>query len=589
MDLPELTQAEGRLREAFSQGGHVVVGPESGPGADAAGGESWAPEGTVRAEVLRDLLLSQARPPAMLSISGAKITGPLNLDFLPIGCPVRLAGCWFAAPVTARWAQLRLLDLSGSVLPGLDLDGSHINGPLRLGRSRVQDLSAVHATVKGDVILDGAVLTRSGDEAEAAMVAHTLTVGGGLHARDLTAEGGIVLRTARITGNLNLENAHLTGGPGPALHCTDIEIGSDLLARNATIEGEIRLSGGSFAGPVNLHGATITHPGQVAFAAQHAQLGELLRMTHTTVHGLTRLETVRISGALLLADAHLDNPGEVALDAAAAQIGRIDAERLRADGTVNLRGAVVSGQVNLAHADLSAPASAESPTSARAVALRASSCTIGELWLISSRIQGVLNLRRSQIGQLYLTPEAAQGPIRTDGLTYASLLPRLPAEQRIRTLQADPDGYLPQPYQQLAASYLAVDDDVAARAVRLAGQRRHRATLPWHTRIWGHLLDVTVGYGYQPGRAARWLTLLTVVGTIVFGLHHPLPLKPGETPDFNPLVYTLDLLLPIIDFGQEKAFKPQGLYQWLSYLLIASGWILASTVVAGLSRTLRRK
>ncbi|TDD39102.1 membrane-associated oxidoreductase [Saccharopolyspora elongata] len=584
-----MTQAERRLCEAFPQGRHVVVSPGSEPGADAAGGESWGPERTIRAEVLRDLLLGEVRPPALLSISGAKIIGQLNLDFMQISFPVQLVGCWFAAPVTAQWAQLRLLQLSGSILPGLDLDGSHIDGHLWLSRCRVRGLSAVHASVKGDVILDGAVLTRRGDEAEAAMVAHNLTVGGGLRARDITVDGGIVLRTGRITGNLTVDDAHLTGGPGPALHCTGIGLGSALLARNATVDGEIRLSGGTFAGPVNLHGATITHPGQVAVAAEHARLDELLCMTHTTVHGLTRLDAARIAGSLLLADARLDNPGDVALDAAAVQAGRVEAERLRADGTVNLRGAVISGQVNLAHADLSAPASTEPPTAPRAVALRASSCTIGELWLISSRIQGVLNLRRSQIGQLYLTPEAARAPIRMDGLTYTSLIPRLPADQRIRTLQADPDGYLPQPYQQLAASYLVVGDDAAARAVRLAGQRRRRATLPWRTRIWGHLLDVTVGYGYHPGRAARWLTLLTAVGAVVFGLHHPPPLKPGEAPNFNPLIYTLDLLLPIIDFGQEKAFKPEGVYQWLSYLLIASGWILATTVIAGLSRTLSRQ
>ncbi|MFI0470285.1 hypothetical protein ACH347_39990 [Saccharopolyspora sp. 5N102] len=89
MDLPELTQAERRLCEAFPQGRHVVVSPGSEPGADAAGGESWGPERTIRAEVLRDLLLGEVRPPALLSISGAKIIGQLNLDFMQISFPGR--------------------------------------------------------------------------------------------------------------------------------------------------------------------------------------------------------------------------------------------------------------------------------------------------------------------------------------------------------------------------------------------------------------------------------------------------------------------------------------------------------------------
>lgn len=66
-------------------------------------------------------------------------------------------------------------------------------------------------------------------------------------------------------------------------------------------------------------------------------------------------------------------------------------------------------------------------------------------------------------------------------------------------------------------------------------------------------------------------------------------LKPAESPDFNPVFYTLDLLLPVISFGQEGAFKPAGVYQTLSYVLIVTGWILATTVVTGITRTVSRQ
>jgi hypothetical protein len=32
----------------------------------------------------------------------------------------------------------------------------------------------------------------------------------------------------------------------------------------------------------------------------------------------------------------------------------------------------------------------------------------------------------------------------------------------------------------------------------------------------------------------------------------------------------MDLLLPIVDLGQKHAFKPAGIEQWLSYILIGS-------------------
>jgi hypothetical protein len=100
---------------------------------------------------------------------------------------------------------------------------------------------------------------------------------------------------------------------------------------------------------------------------------------------------------------------------------------------------------------------------------------------------------------------------------------------------------------------------------------------------------VTVGYGFRPVWAAAWLAGLLAVGTAVFGPHPPAPLKADEHPPFNALFYTLDLLLPIIDFGQEKAFKPAGWHQWLAYALVIAGWVLATTIAAGITRTLSRQ
>ncbi|MEU8990569.1 hypothetical protein AB0C98_29840 [Streptomyces sp. NPDC048558] len=54
-------------------------------------------------------------------------------------------------------------------------------------------------------------------------------------------------------------------------------------------------------------------------------------------------------------------------------------------------------------------------------------------------------------------------------------------------------------------------------------------------------------------------------------------------------MYTLDLLLPVVGFGRQQAFNPQGRQQWLAAALIAAGWILATTVAAGLTRTLARR
>lgn len=45
----------------------------------------------------------------------------------------------------------------------------------------------------------------------------------------------------------------------------------------------------------------------------------------------------------------------------------------------------------------------------------------------------------------------------------------------------------------------------------------------------------------------------------------------------------------MISFGQESAFAPRGGFQWLSYALVIAGWILATTVFAGVTRTVNRQ
>jgi hypothetical protein len=59
-------------------------------------------------------------------------------------------------------------------------------------------------------------------------------------------------------------------------------------------------------------------------------------------------------------------------------------------------------------------------------------------------------------------------------------------------------------------------------------------------------------------------------------------------PPFNAFTYALDLLVPIGAFGLRDAYASTGAAQWLANALIAAGWILATTVIAGITRALHR-
>jgi hypothetical protein len=368
------------------------------------------------------------------------------------------------------------------------------------------------------------------------LVAATLRVEGVLRLTDCRIRGPVRLGGARISGALFMERTRISADDGtePVLQLNHAEIDDDLWAPQMRAHGQVRLDGAAVTGAVNLEGAEFHNPGATAISALTFDTGSDVRM---------RL--------------------------------------VRARGRVDFRGSRVPGRFDLTRTDLSNPED---------TALRLSSCTVGELWLRRgpARIEGILNLRRAHLEVLFLDPEMLPDKVFLSDLTYTTLTPHEPAERRLPMLERDP-RYEPHSYEQLTSAYRRIGDDYAARLVQLAKQRRLRTTRAWYGRLWGYVQDATVGYGFRPLRAAVWLLSLLAIGWIAYGLHHPRALKASESPHFNALFYTLDLLLPVISFGQEDAFAPDGWYQYLSYGLIITGWILATTVVTGVTRTVSRQ
>ncbi|MFF3499292.1 membrane-associated oxidoreductase [Streptomyces sp. NPDC003247] len=390
--------------------------------------------------------------------------------------------------------------------------------------------------------------------------------------------------TAPRLAGARLNYLNLSDSALPGLAAARSRIDGSLRMTRCRVDGFVSLAGAQIAGALFLDEAELTaeDPALPVLQLNQLTVDDDLCARGLRAHGLVRLDGATVAGSLDLEDAELSNPGAHALDAESLAVGaNLLGRRLRARGRIELRGARIPGRVDLLHASLSHPGN---------TALRASSCAIGEFWLRGGpQIEGRLNLRRAEINQLDLEPEMLPEEVRLLDLTYTFLTPHEPAERRLPMLERDDGGFDPHGYEQLTAAYRRTGDDRAARLVQLAKQRRHRSTLPWYGRLWGHLQDAAVGYGFRPLRAAGWLLSLLAVGSVAFALEHPRPLKASEAPDFHPVFYTLDLLLPVISFGQESAFAPSGLHQTLAYVLVVTGWILATTVVAGVTRTVSRQ
>lgn len=395
---------------------------------------------------------------------------------------------------------------------------------------------------------------------------------------------GVEAGLIRIEGRLDLRRSRLESGCASPFH------------RRVTA---LSLINAHVSGAVNLSGAEITAPQEWAVSAGGLVAeGGVYCVDGFVAHGEVRLMGAQLPGGLHMRGALLERPGQrgvaLALDNAVAST--LDfSDGFIANGTVRLRGARISDNLTFEGAVLNGPPDGHGPS---LVALLMQAVDFD--FTLARPPSGTVDLRGAQVSYLHDSDHSWPDVVELDGFVYGSIKVdeagkrreavgrRDSVARRVAWIRRGP-GYNPQPYEQLASWYRKAGHDDDARRVLLAKQRHRRQTLLPAARVWGHLLDVTVGYGYRPWLAGVWLLALTLLGTLSFGTHSPTPVKQGEGAPFQPLVYTLDLLIPIGGLGQRTAWSwSNDSLQWLAYLLIAFGWVLTTAVIAGVTRALQK-
>ncbi|SFJ32211.1 hypothetical protein [Jannaschia pohangensis] len=191
-----LTPAETALIEACRRGVECRLQGGKRPDPDDAG-----PERRIRANVLRYLILGGCPDCVVrgrgLQLRGAFIEGEIDLSFQETSGATVMIDCHFDAPLVARQAKLRSLELRRSLLDRLDLQGAHITGDVFLRQAETRrDVLMAGARIGGQLDCEGAIF----DGAQgAALMAQRLTVEEGLVWRDVRVRRGTVsLHSARI-------------------------------------------------------------------------------------------------------------------------------------------------------------------------------------------------------------------------------------------------------------------------------------------------------------------------------------------------------------------------------------------------------
>jgi hypothetical protein len=519
--------------------------------------EQEDPERTVRADLLRLLILGgedHRSHEKGLRLSGAWITGILDLEGCRIPRDIGLKDCRFEASPVLRSAIIDNLFLDGSALPGLQADRLEARGCLSIrGAAFTGQIRIPGARIGASIEADGATITSSDG---IALYADGMEARGGVLMRGADIRGGIILSAARLGGDVSAVGARIERPGEVALNGDAIVAGGDLALRGATIIGEARLLGARFGGDVDCTAASLSQPG-----------GHALRLNRSSIDGAFFLR----QGASVVGT----------LDLTATTIGAIDDEQACWPGT------------------------------------------------------GDLLLNRCQYGAFIGGPVDAES--RLDWLS----------RQTPDRWKAD---FWPQPYEHLATVLRQMGHDEDARAILIAKERiqrrarRGRAKSPVLRAVLATMdgiLAVTLRYGRQPLLALVWLMLFWAIGTAVFAVAYrsgamkpnsPVVLRaaewtmcdlqrtesrympssalvmagradPGENqlacfrnqpeaasyPEFNALMYSLDVLLPVASIGQKEYWrpdsrKPNGSFT-LKYYFLQSiiGWALSLLAVAGFS------
>jgi hypothetical protein len=353
---------------------------------------------------------------------------------------------------------------------------------------------------------------------------------------------------------INLDHArapalHLPACHVPALSGAQLETSGNLsLSRGFTAKGEVSLNGAHIGGGLDLSGATLANPDDAALFADRLTVDQGMACTQGfTAKGSLQLVGAQISGGLdfsgaqvndqiglsgahvtelLFYGATLANPDGMALlaDRLTVDQGMACAQGFTAKGEIYLVDAHIGGQLNFHDATLSNPAG---------VALDLERLRADTLILLpKTPPKGTVYLTNANVNTYSDSQATWPADLRLGGFTYGALhaSPEVDATKRLRWLEHDPGGYIPQLYEQLAAAYRKAGRDEDARKVAIAKQRRRRQVLHPASKVWNSLLYWTVGYGYRTWQAVLWLLGFLLVSWVVFARAYPAYMTPTKKP-----------------------------------------------------------
>ena len=493
---------------------------------------------TIRAGLVRFLALGgddELSPHEKgVEVIGASIDGPLDFFGCSIEREMRLINCELPYALTLRRAQTRTISLQGCRCQDIKADGVEIRGNLYLNNITVKGLVQLHrAKVEGDFVCSGGQFGGTGQDGNA-LACDGAWIGGSVFlSNNFTSRGAVRMIGVKIEEQFDCSGGHFEGADngGNALLCDHANIsGSVYLGNGFVAKGAVRFPVAFIAGDI------VCRNGTLSIAEVVADNNYGVKQKTATDLFLSRalvLSRSTVGGTLWLLWRSSEMTFHGGVDLTGARIGRIvDA---------------VKPNTKPRESDPSPIGAGDNPTF-----------------------------------------------LMLDGLLYDRFGEQtdLSADARIAFMRLQQDGDLkenfkPQPWMQMVKVLRESGHTDAAREVAIAyeEQRRKGGQFRWLGSIFHRIYGALVGYGHRPVRLARialavWLVCSAIFATAAdFGVMAPTNPRiyednnysscrpesdgnwttcktPYEYTTFNSWIYSLDLILPIIDLQQEHDWSP---------------------------------
>ncbi|MCW5724519.1 MAG: hypothetical protein KIS81_06145 [Maricaulaceae bacterium] len=445
-----------------------------------------------------------------------------------------------------------------------------------------------------------------------ALWAQGAEIGAGLFLGNATLQGRCAINGAKIGGQFDAEGAAFDNGPrgehpgGDALWAQGAEIGAGLFLRNATLKGRCDINAAKITGQFDAEGASFDngpqgkHPGGDALNAQRAEIGADLfldnailkgrcAMIGAKIGGRLDLDGARLTCAALAGDEAAEGADTVALDLSETKIGHLILPRTAATrprGIVDLSRAHVTSFEDFA-------AAWPPPLDPKTRDCATRDCI--------DRGKETGEAGKEDIGHLVL-----------DGFTYDRLVhpsgsrdgggPGVAAARRNWLLAQRREHvfthFRPQPWRQMARALARQGYEDEARRITIERRvmQRMASETPLLRRTLSWLLHLLADYGFNPWKTILWSAGIVALWAIAYSVpvwlgdcggppwcasqqawvrvqaddFVPIAARlEGEAesllsaryPHFNPVLYSLDTFIPLLDLGTERYWRANDNYR----------------------------